>query len=495
MYADYNNNGVRDPNEPGLPNVSVTISGTAFAGTPFARPLVGSDIPGGSLTILTDATGRWEFSPIPPGTYTIAKTSTPAGYTDGALQNADPALPPPTVVGESFTNLILAPFPVRGPFNFAEILLPSAVGNIPPITFFPPTTGADDSKRQFLASTTATVTAPATGGATTPNFAAVVAPSATRPTVYAVTAEDIGGGMVRVFNYSSGVEQFRFQPFGNFTGGVRVAVADVTGDGVPDIIVAPGIGGGPIVEVFDGRTGAMVTSFTAFDPSFRGGLEVGAGVFAKGQPADIVVTPDAGGGPIVRVFTFAGTMIANFTAFSDGFRGGLQLAVGDINHDGIADIAVTAGPGGGPRVAAFDGSTITTTATRLFNDFFAFAPELRTGFNIAIGDTNGDGFADLILGAGQGGSPRVGVYDGSLLAAQGTPVLISSFFAGDPNSRSGARIAAADLAGTGKDDIISSSGSGVAPIAYIYNPLTGTQLDSFYAFPIDFTDGVRVAAG
>ena len=67
VYVDANRNGVRDPGEQGIPNSSITLSGTAFAGTPFARPLVAADVPGG-LTQLTDANGRYEFAPIPPGT-------------------------------------------------------------------------------------------------------------------------------------------------------------------------------------------------------------------------------------------------------------------------------------------------------------------------------------------------------------------------------------------------------------------------------------------
>ena len=57
-----------------------------------------------------------------------------------------------------------------------------------------------------------------------------------------------------------------------FHGGVHVTVADVTGDFVPDVITAPGPGGGPVVRIWDGATGAMVRQFAAYDPNFRGGV-------------------------------------------------------------------------------------------------------------------------------------------------------------------------------------------------------------------------------
>ena len=61
--------------------------------------------------------------------------------------------------------------------------------------------------------------------------------------------------------------------------GVNVAAGDVTGDGIPDIIVGPGSGGGPNVKVFDGVTGAVVKDFFAYDLTFMGGVFVGAGDF------------------------------------------------------------------------------------------------------------------------------------------------------------------------------------------------------------------------
>ncbi|MFO0824322.1 MAG: SdrD B-like domain-containing protein [Gemmataceae bacterium] len=62
VYHDLNKNGVRDPGELGIAGVAVTVSGTAFAGTVFARPLVASDVaPGGSLTVVTANEIRRDF--------------------------------------------------------------------------------------------------------------------------------------------------------------------------------------------------------------------------------------------------------------------------------------------------------------------------------------------------------------------------------------------------------------------------------------------------
>jgi hypothetical protein len=84
---------------------------------------------------------------------------------------------------------------------------------------------------------------------------------------------------------------------------VRVAVADVNGDGMPDVITAPGPGGGPDIRVFDGRTGALIQEFMAYDPNFTGGVYVAAGDVNGDGKADIITGADAGGGPHVKVFS------------------------------------------------------------------------------------------------------------------------------------------------------------------------------------------------
>lgn len=122
VYIDIDSDGMLDPGEPGIAQVQVTISGTAFAGTPLARPLTAIDAPPGGLVVTTNASGRWEFPLLPPGTYSIVETQ-PAGYVDGLEDDADLVGPPATVGNDVFSNLILTSQVTRGPFNFGEIAI------------------------------------------------------------------------------------------------------------------------------------------------------------------------------------------------------------------------------------------------------------------------------------------------------------------------------------------------------------------------------------
>ena len=493
VWNDRNRNGRRDPGEPGIAGVAITISGTAFAGTLLSRTLTSADALNG-LTVFTDASGRYEFRPIPPGLYTITETQ-PAAYNDGAEENADPNGPFTVVVGNDvFSNIDLSPFPVRGPFNFGETLRLSPPQPLPPLMISPPPATEDPSKRGFLGSTstgTATALPLAENLPSDPNFAAFNA-SASRLPVFVTVAQESGGGLVRVFDFGTGNERFRLQPFGDFAGGIRATTADVNRDGIPDIIAAAGPGGGPTVAVFDGNSGAELLRAMPFEADFRGGLQVAAGDFNGDGIADIVVTPDAGGGPIVKILdgrTLA--TLSSFIALDSSFRGGLRVAVGDINRDGVPDLIVTAGAGGGPRIAVYDGHTVLGgDPSRLGGDFFGFAPELRDGFFISAGDVDGDGYADIVLGAGQSGGPRVAVYSGKDFVTGNGPRITSTFFVGDPNSRTGARVAALDLDGDGQAEILGAGGPGSRPAVSIFNPLTTTLRDKFYGFPADFTGGV-----
>src|SRR5205085_11816 len=169
-------------------------------------------------------------------------------------------------------------------------------------------------------------------------------------TLIAVGADAGGGPHVRLLDGATGAEVRSFFAYdAAFRGGVRVALADFTDDGVPDVVTAAGPGGGPHVKIFDGRTGQLLSQFFAFDAAFTGGVTVAAGdVTGDGRP-DVVVGADAGGGPQVKVFAPDGTLKASFVAYDSALRGGVHVAVADVNGDGKGDVVTGAGRRGGPH--------------------------------------------------------------------------------------------------------------------------------------------------
>jgi hypothetical protein len=291
---------------------------------------------------------------------------------------------------------------------------------------------------------------------------------------------------------------FAFDPA--FTGGVRVATADVNGDHVEDVIAGTGPGAPARVRVFSGTDRAMLLDAPVLE-GFTGGVFVAAGDVTGDGLADLVVTPDQGGGP--RVLVFRGgdyAPVASYFGITDpGFRGGARAAVGDVDGDGRADLVVAAGFGGGPRVAFWDGRTVLGTQAKLTNDIFVFDPVLRNGVYVAVADVNADGRGDLVFGAGPGGGPRVLVVSGqALLAAGGAEAVnhpLANFFTGDVDARGGVRVGVDDLDGDGAPDVLTGAGSGSSRVsAYRATSLAAgsavTERD-FFAFP-GFNGGVFV---
>ena len=357
------------------------------------------------------------------------------------------------------------------------------------------------------------------------NTATVTPTAIAPPSRFAAGA---GGGVseVVVFDGQTQAELSRFNPFPGFAGGARVAVGDVTGDGIADTIAAAGPGGNQVL-VFDGVTGDQIASVQPFEDGFVGGLNVTAGDLTGDGKADIVVSADQGGGARVIVFdgaalsTGAAVTIADFIGLADlagrtddAFRGGARVALGDITGDGVLDLIVGAGFLGGPRVTIWDGVTVIAAeggapAGNPIANFFAFEASLRNGVYVAAGDITADGVDDVILGAGPGGGPRVRVADGAALFAAMSDLsldnparaglTVANFFAGDSTTRGGIHVAGRDLDADGLSEVITGSGDLVPSEVRVYagtelaanptNPATEDVIDPFAGV---FADGVFV---
>jgi len=309
---------------------------------------------------------------------------------------------------------------------------------------------------------------------------------------------DAGSPSAALYN-ADGSVRFRVTPYsGNFTGGVRVATGDVTGDGVPDLITAPGPGTSTIVKVFDGKTGSEVKSFAAYESGFTGGVFLAVDDLNGDGRAEIVTSADRGGGPRVRVFdgaTSAG--VADFMGIEDSnFRGGTRLAIGDLNNDSVPDLLVGAGFGGGPRVAGFDGAALRNGQVRkLFNDFFIFESSLRNGVFLAVGDINGDGFGELIAGGGPGGGPRVLILNGADITQGKQPTAVANFFAGNSSSRGGIRLAVTDLNDDGREELITGAGEGTSATVSVYSNTALTNATPQPTSQITLGDSLGVFVG
>ena len=277
-----------------------------------------------------------------------------------------------------------------------------------------------------------------------------------------------------------------------FGGGIRVASTDVDSDGLADVVTTPGPSGGADTRVYSNATGALtqIQAYLAFDPSQTGGFFAGAGginhQLLRGNGAFLIATPDSGALPVLKIFDSTGHLYSSFMAYNASMRGGVRVAVGDVNGDGVPDIITVPGPSNvyGPLVRVWDGRT-----GRMIEQYFAYAAGWQGGVYVASADINRDGHADVITGPGAGGGPDVRVFSGT------TEAILQEFNAYAVGWNGGVRVAAGDVNRDGTPDIITGPGSGGGPDTRVFNgAVAGQQIQEFNSYPSSYTGGVYVAS-
>ena len=247
-----------------------------------------------------------------------------------------------------------------------------------------------------------------------------------------IVGTDIGcitGPFVRVIDPDTGADRiipfFAYEP--RFRGGVRVYGADVTGDGIPEILTVPGPGRPAQVRVFS-ETGVPLPqyNFFPFGPGYTGGLEIAAGSVTAAGTTQIVVGQSRGG--TVRVFDVtpgaatpvASTPIRQLQPFGAGFRGGVSVATADLgtfsgrtqtssNPDGITELVMGSGPGMPATVKVYNG---VPNRPPVINAFRAIAPGYSRGVSVSRLPSSTGAADKILVAAGSGAGGLVETYSG-----------------------------------------------------------------------------------
>lgn len=252
-------------------------------------------------------------------------------------------------------------------------------------------------------------------------------------------------------------------PYGHRPLGLSVAVGNLDSDPAQEFITGVGSKGGPHVRTFDTNNQPMAFNQYVFDPNFQGGVDVAAGDVDGDGIDEIITSTGPGAGPHVRVLKTNGQVLAEFYAFEPSFKGGVRVTAGDVDGDGDDEIIAAQGRGGEPRVKVFDrnGSVLA--------NFLVYSASFRGGVDVASGDVLGDSKAEIITanGVGESGFVRVLSVTGSELAR---------IYAYDTSYKGGVRVSVGNVkTSSAKSEIVTVPESVGKPHLAVFNG-AGTQI-------------------
>ncbi len=271
-------------------------------------------------------------------------------------------------------------------------------------------------------------------------------------------------------------------PYGDFRGGMTVAVGSIDGSVADQLVTGAGPGGGPLVRTFK-KDGTALSSFYAYDSNFPGGVDVALGDVDGDGKAEIITAAGAGGGPHIRIFKVDGTLVKEFMAYAPNFHGGVNVTSADIDGDGKAEIITSPMAGGGPDIRIFkvDGT--------LAKEFMAYDPGFHGGVDVAATSQKGTLVAAIVTAPAKGGGPDMRVFNSS-------GVKTAEFSAYEGNYNLGVRVSVGNVQSSSPEpEIIVVPATGGGPNLKTFK-LDGTMLtNTFVGFEQWWRGGYDLAAG
>jgi hypothetical protein len=207
----------------------------------------------------------------------------------------------------------------------------------------------------------------------------------------------------------------------------------------------------------------------------------------------------------------SGAVVAQTLAFEEAFRGGVRVAMANVDGRAGDEILAASGPGrvGEIRVFTQEVSGSVTTLRELVGfRLQPFGAGYQGGVMAAAGDIDGDRLPDIVAAASRGAG-IVSVFRGIGLGQPVASVAERTFAAFEPTTLGGATVAVADLGayvdgrlvdgtrGDGRLEVVVGSGAGMAAEvkAFDLSAAAPRQIDAIRPFGGRFRGGVSVAAG
>jgi len=291
------------------------------------------------------------------------------------------------------------------------------------------------------------------------------------------------GSLIRIFDAQKKFVREFYVYDQNLKFGINALAEDFNGDKKIEIITVPQQGGGPQILISNLRGKVLLPGFFAFSEDYRGGVNMAAGDVNGDGIKDLIVTPATAANTWVKVYNLKRNkvkLILEFQAFPDFFTGGAYIASGDINGDGKDEIIAGAGKGGGPQVIIFNDQG------EAIHNFFAYPEDFRGGVAVASGDVDKDDADEIIVGQAADAQAWVKVYESDAAS------IISEWQAYPGDVRYGVTLQTGDVDNDHKDEIITGTANMGGPQVRIFNK-KGENLDNFFAYEENFRGNTKTS--